>query len=188
MCRAIGTARRRVWSRPGEGVLTHCNAGGLATADYGTALAVIFAAHEQGKHVHVFADETRPLLQGARLTAWELPAPGHPRHPDLRQHGRPGDEGGQDPDGHRRRRPHRRQRRHRQQDRHLRRRRAGPGARHPVLRRRALEHVRPRPSPTAPPSRSSSATPARSPTASAARPPRRASTSTTPPSTSPPPS
>ena len=56
----------------GEGILTHCNAGGLATADYGTALAVIFSAQEQGKDVHVFADETRPLLQGARLTAWEL--------------------------------------------------------------------------------------------------------------------
>jgi len=53
-------------------VLTHCNAGGLATADYGTALAVLFSAHEQGKALRVFADETRPLLQGARLTAWEL--------------------------------------------------------------------------------------------------------------------
>jgi methylthioribose-1-phosphate isomerase len=52
--------------------LTHCNAGGLATADYGTALAVIFAAVESGKRLHVFAGETRPLLQGARLTAWEL--------------------------------------------------------------------------------------------------------------------
>src|SRR5262249_35947242 len=51
---------------------THCNAGGLATADYGTALAVMFAAQEQGKRFAVFADETRPLLQGARLTAWEL--------------------------------------------------------------------------------------------------------------------
>ena len=63
---------------PGQGVLTHCNAGGLATADYGTALAVIFAAHEQGKAIHVFADETRPLLQGARLTAWELQRRGVP--------------------------------------------------------------------------------------------------------------
>lgn len=53
-------------------VLTHCNAGGLATADYGTALAVVYAAVEAGKHVAVFADETRPLLQGSRLTAWEL--------------------------------------------------------------------------------------------------------------------
>jgi len=53
-------------------VLTHCNAGSLATAGYGTALGVIYAAVEQGKNVAVFADETRPLLQGARLTAWEL--------------------------------------------------------------------------------------------------------------------
>jgi methylthioribose-1-phosphate isomerase len=56
----------------GDGVLTHCNAGGLATAEYGTALAVIFAAVEQGKKIRAFADETRPLLQGARLTAWEF--------------------------------------------------------------------------------------------------------------------
>ncbi len=56
----------------GSGVLTHCNAGGLATAEYGTALAVIFSAHAQGKRLHVFVDETRPLLQGARLTTWEL--------------------------------------------------------------------------------------------------------------------
>jgi len=53
-------------------VLTHCNAGALATAGYGTALGVIRAAVEAGKHVHVFVDETRPFLQGARLTAWEL--------------------------------------------------------------------------------------------------------------------
>jgi methylthioribose-1-phosphate isomerase len=58
---------------PGEGgVLTHCNAGALATAGYGTALGVIRAAVEAGKKIHVFADETRPFLQGARLTAWEL--------------------------------------------------------------------------------------------------------------------
>lgn len=54
------------------GVLTHCNAGALATAGYGTALGVIRAAVEQGKKIHVYADETRPFLQGARLTAWEL--------------------------------------------------------------------------------------------------------------------
>jgi len=53
-------------------VLTHCNAGGLATAGYGTALGVIRAAHEAGKKIQVFADETRPWLQGARLTTWEL--------------------------------------------------------------------------------------------------------------------
>jgi len=56
----------------GDGILTHCNAGCLATVDYGTALAVIRVAFEQGKHVRVFATETRPLLQGARLTAFEL--------------------------------------------------------------------------------------------------------------------
>ncbi len=56
----------------GANVLTHCNAGALATAGYGTALGVIRAAHEAGKRVHVWVDETRPYLQGARLTAWEL--------------------------------------------------------------------------------------------------------------------
>ena len=56
----------------GEGLLTHCNTGGLATAGIGTALGVIRRAHEQGKRIHVYADETRPLLQGGRLTAWEL--------------------------------------------------------------------------------------------------------------------
>jgi len=60
------------------GVLTHCNAGALATAGYGTALGVIRAAVEQGKKLHVFADETRPFLQGARLTAWELMKDGIP--------------------------------------------------------------------------------------------------------------
>jgi methylthioribose-1-phosphate isomerase len=77
MCRAIGLAGSALIA-PGQGILTHCNAGGLATADYGTALAVIFSAHEQGKSIHVFADETRPLLQGARLTAWELQRRGIP--------------------------------------------------------------------------------------------------------------
>jgi len=56
----------------GDGILTHCNAGALATAGYGTALGVIYAAWDEGKRFHVFADETRPLFQGARLTAWEL--------------------------------------------------------------------------------------------------------------------
>src|ERR1700740_2473368 len=60
------------------GVLTHCNAGALATAGYGTALGVIRAAVEQGKKIHVYADETRPFLQGSRLTAWELMADGIP--------------------------------------------------------------------------------------------------------------
>jgi len=60
------------------GVLTHCNAGALATCGYGTALGVIRAAVEQGKKIHVFADETRPFLQGSRLTAWELMRDGIP--------------------------------------------------------------------------------------------------------------
>lgn len=71
MCREIGRYGAELLA-DGQGVLTHCNAGGLATSDYGTALAVFFAAHEAGKRLHIFADETRPLLQGARLTAWEL--------------------------------------------------------------------------------------------------------------------
>jgi len=70
-CRAIGRHGAELVA-DGAGILTHCNAGGLATADYGTALAVMFTAHEQGKTIHVYADETRPLLQGARLTTWEL--------------------------------------------------------------------------------------------------------------------
>lgn len=62
----------------GDGILTHCNAGALATAGYGTALGVIRAAHDAGKNIHVFADETRPYMQGARLTATELHADGIP--------------------------------------------------------------------------------------------------------------
>ena len=58
--------------KSGDTILTHCNAGGLATADYGTALGVLFESKRQGKRINVYADETRPLLQGARLTAWEL--------------------------------------------------------------------------------------------------------------------
>jgi methylthioribose-1-phosphate isomerase len=63
---------------PGSNILTHCNAGALATVDYGTALAVVRSAHEQGKQIHVWVDETRPRLQGARLTAWELMRDGIP--------------------------------------------------------------------------------------------------------------
>jgi len=58
--------------RDGDSILHHCNTGALATVDYGTALGVVRMAHEQGKKIHVFVDETRPRLQGARLTAWEL--------------------------------------------------------------------------------------------------------------------
>jgi methylthioribose-1-phosphate isomerase len=77
VCRRIGANGAELLS-DGDCVLTHCNAGGLATADYGTALAVLFAAKEQGKRISAFADETRPLLQGARLTAWELRQAGIP--------------------------------------------------------------------------------------------------------------
>ena len=71
ICRAIGRNGQNL-IHDGDTVLTHCNAGGLATADYGTALGVLFAAKEEGKDVSAIADETRPLLQGARLTTWEL--------------------------------------------------------------------------------------------------------------------
>jgi len=58
--------------KDGCNILTHCNTGALATADYGTAIGVVFAAHAAGKKLHVYVDETRPLLQGARLNTWEL--------------------------------------------------------------------------------------------------------------------
>ena len=75
VCMAIG-AHGLSLLHPGMGVLTHCNAGGLGTAGWGTALAPIYLAHAQGWPLRVFADETRPVLQGARLTAWELQAAG----------------------------------------------------------------------------------------------------------------
>ncbi len=68
----------KVLIHDGDGVLTHCNAGSLATAGYGTALGVIYAAWADGKRFRVFVDETRPLLQGSRLTAWELTREGIP--------------------------------------------------------------------------------------------------------------
>jgi methylthioribose-1-phosphate isomerase len=71
ICRAIGRNGEPLVP-DGKTVLTHCNAGALATAGYGTALGVIRAASEAGKKIDVFADETRPFLQGSRLTAWEL--------------------------------------------------------------------------------------------------------------------
>lgn len=71
MCHAIGKHGAQVLENV-SGVLTHCNAGGLATAEYGTALSVFFTAQDQGHALHIYVDETRPLLQGARLTAWEL--------------------------------------------------------------------------------------------------------------------
>ncbi|MBN2643616.1 MAG: S-methyl-5-thioribose-1-phosphate isomerase [Victivallales bacterium] len=71
MCRTIGEYGLSLL-REGAGILTHCNAGALATGDYGTALSPMYAAHERGMKFTVYSDETRPLLQGSRLTAWEL--------------------------------------------------------------------------------------------------------------------
>ncbi|HTX77478.1 MAG TPA: S-methyl-5-thioribose-1-phosphate isomerase [Terracidiphilus sp.] len=76
-CKSMGAFGGELLPEEG-GVLTHCNAGALATCGYGTALGVIRSAVEQGKRIHVYADETRPFLQGARLTAWELMADGIP--------------------------------------------------------------------------------------------------------------
>ena len=76
-CKALGAYGAALLPEEG-GVLTHCNAGALATCGYGTALGVIRAAVERGKRIGVYADETRPFLQGARLTAWELMADGIP--------------------------------------------------------------------------------------------------------------
>ncbi|MDE3200449.1 MAG: S-methyl-5-thioribose-1-phosphate isomerase [Acidobacteriota bacterium] len=76
-CKAMGAHGGALLPDEG-GVLTHCNAGALATCGYGTALGVIRSAVEMGKNIHVYADETRPFLQGARLTAWELMADGIP--------------------------------------------------------------------------------------------------------------
>lgn len=75
LCEAIGNAGAPLL-KPGMGVLTHCNAGALATAGIGTALAPVYAAMKTGVRVKVYSDETRPLLQGARLTAWELAVSG----------------------------------------------------------------------------------------------------------------
>ncbi len=77
MCYAIGEHGAPLIPARGH-VLTHCNAGGLATAGFGTALAPIRVAHQQQRPIHVFVDETRPFLQGARLTAWELQRAGVP--------------------------------------------------------------------------------------------------------------
>ncbi len=70
-CRAMARHGAKL-IKNGDTILTHCNAGGLATADYGTALGVLFEAHNNGKRIKAYVDETRPLLQGARLTTWEL--------------------------------------------------------------------------------------------------------------------
>ena len=77
VCRAIGEHGAELIA-DGYGILTHCNTGSLATGRWGTALGVIYVAAEQGKRIHVYSDETRPLLQGSRLTTWELMQAGIP--------------------------------------------------------------------------------------------------------------
>ena len=75
MCRALGECGQAVLPAPRDhslGILTHCNTGALATAGLGTALAIVYVAHQRGVPLHVWVDETRPLFQGSRLTAWEL--------------------------------------------------------------------------------------------------------------------
>ena len=130
--------------KPGErvNVLTHCNAGWLATVDVGTATASIYAAHDKGLPVHVWVDETRPRNQGASLTAWELGQHGVPHTviPDntgghLMQHG-------QVDLVHRRHRPRDRERRRLQQDRHLSQGARRQGQRRAVLRGAAVAHHR----------------------------------------------
>jgi len=79
MCEAIGKNGNTLIPQNAN-ILTHCNTGGLATGGLGTALGVIITARQSGKHIHVYADETRPLLQGARLTAWELEQEKVPYH------------------------------------------------------------------------------------------------------------
>jgi methylthioribose-1-phosphate isomerase len=77
MCHAIGRNGAALIGDAAT-LITHCNAGGLATAEYGTALSIMFTCQDQGKQISVYADETRPLWQGARLTAWELHQRGIP--------------------------------------------------------------------------------------------------------------
>ena len=142
MCRRIGENGERL-IRDGFGVLTHCNAGALATAGQGTALSVLFEAHKRGRQFEVYADETRPLLQGARLTAWELQQAGIEVTVICDNMAGCLDEAGEDSRGDHRRGPHRRQRRYGQQDRHLQPEHPGEAPRHPLLHRGPLQHVRP---------------------------------------------
>ena len=125
-------------------ILTHCNTGPLACGQFGTALGVVQAAHHAGREIEVWVDETRPYLQGSRLTAWELQQAGVPHTlipdvaagiPDARRRGRRRA---------RRRGPDRGQRRHREQGRHVPAGRARGAPRHPVLRLCAAQLGRPR--------------------------------------------
>jgi len=143
VCRRIGEHGQAIM-RDGMGVLTHCNAGALATSQYGTALAPIYVAKERGLSVRVYADETRPLLQGARLTAYELLESGV--DVTLIADGMAATVMAQGLGAgvHRRLRPRGAQRGHGEQDRHARRRHPGAPLRHPVLRGLPVLHGRPR--------------------------------------------
>jgi methylthioribose-1-phosphate isomerase len=106
MCRQIGENGEK-FIKDGAGILTHCNAGALATAGQGTALSIMFEAHKKGKKFKVYVDETRPMLQGARLTAWELKQAEIDVVVILRQYGGVADEAGQNQRGDNRSRPNR---------------------------------------------------------------------------------
>ena len=119
--------------KAGDGILTHCNAGPLATSRYGTGLGPLFLAKERGIELHAWCDETRPLLQGARLTTYELQRAGIDCTLICDKHGQPGDEGGEDQRLLRGLRPGGPERGHRQQDRHLWGGHPGQVLRHPLL-------------------------------------------------------
>ena len=144
ICRRIGEQRpapRSSACKPrGErlNALTHCNAGWLATVDWGTALSPIYQAHDAGIPIHVWVDETRPRNQGASLTAWELGQARRAAHRDRRQCRRPPDAARQGRLLHRRHRPHDAPRRRLQQDRHLPEGAGGARQRRAVLCRPAL--------------------------------------------------
>ncbi len=135
-CRRMSAHAAELFA-PGTRALTHCNAGGLATGGYGSAVGALRAAWERGLLERVLVDETRPLLQGARLTAWELETRRHPARRDRRLRRRLAD--GRRRGRHRRhrRRPDRRERRHREQDRDILARSACGASRNPVRHRRA---------------------------------------------------
>ena len=126
----------------GDGVLTHCNAGPLATSRYGTGQGPLFLAKERGMDIRVFADETRPLLQGARLTSFELHKRRRGRHPYMRQHGVNSHEKRLGAVLHGGLRQGSRQRRHSKQNRHQRRSHTCKALRHTLLRAGPYLHHR----------------------------------------------
>ena len=141
LCRAIGRHGAAL-VHDGANLLTHCNTGGLATAEYGTALSVIFTAHDEGKAIHVYVDETRPLLQGARLTAWELQQHGVPATLICDSVAALSDAEGASRSGDHRRGSDRGQRRRSEQSGNVWIGGVSSSAQHPVFCRRPLQHLR----------------------------------------------